>query len=68
MVFNYVGGNIYLENEFNPIKNSIGEIIGVTCFSRDVTERRQQEEKNKEYASIVKFSNDAIIGFKRYRC
>lgn len=63
MVYNYVGGNLYIENEFNPIRNTQGEIIGVTCFSRDVTERRQQEEKNKEFASIVKFSNDAIIGF-----
>ena len=64
MVYNYVGGNLYIENEFNPIRNSKGELIGVTCFSRDITERRQQEEKNKEFASIVEFSNDAIIGFK----
>lgn len=63
MVFQYGGGNIYIENEFNPIRNSKDEIIGVTCFSRDVTERRQQEEINKEFASIVEFSNDAIIGF-----
>ena len=64
MVYNYVGGNLYIENEFNPIRNSKDELIGVTCFSRDITERRQQEEKNKEFASIVEFSNDAIIGFK----
>lgn len=63
MVYNYVGGNLYIENEFNPIRNSKDELIGVTCFSRDITERRQQEEKNKEFASIVEFSNDAIIGF-----
>ncbi len=50
---------IYRETKFNPITDSNGDIIGASCFSRDITERERhlmtieaQNEKLKEIAWI----------------
>jgi len=52
-------GVLYRETSFNPIKDSTGTIIGVSCFSRNVTDQRKhlleiekQNERMKEIAWI----------------
>lgn len=49
----------FLEVRFNPLKNENGEVIGVSCFGRNVTHHRiledkllQQNEKLREIAHI----------------
>src|SRR5687768_4785166 len=37
----------HFETQYNPFKNEIGEIIGVTILSRNVTEQRLAEEEIK---------------------
>ncbi len=38
-----------------------GQLLGFASISRDITARRQAEESRHRLASIVEFSNDAII-------
>jgi PAS domain S-box-containing protein len=38
-----------------------GQLLGFASISRDITSRRQAEETRHRLASIVEFSNDAII-------
>ena len=52
-------GMLYRETSFTPIKDSTGAIIGVSCFSRNVTDQRkhlleiqEQNERLKEIAWI----------------
>lgn len=35
----------YWENNLTPLRNEVGEIIGLTVFSRDVTQEKSQEEE-----------------------
>jgi len=44
----FTGKTIYLEINFNPIKDEKEQVVGVACFAKDITERRQQEELIKE--------------------
>jgi PAS domain S-box-containing protein len=39
------GDRLYQEYSFNPIIESDGRVIGVTCFGRDITQRKQAEEQ-----------------------
>ena len=39
------GTQIYLENSITPLRNKEGKIIGFRSVSRDITERKQLEEK-----------------------
>jgi PAS domain S-box-containing protein len=39
------GDRLYWEYSFNPIIESDGHVIGVTCFGRDITQRKQAEEQ-----------------------
>jgi len=45
-----------------PLLGQNGEIIGTFGISRDISERRQIEEKNSFLATMVESSNDAIVG------
>ncbi|HMK38541.1 MAG TPA: PAS domain S-box protein, partial [Bacteroidota bacterium] len=45
-----------------PLRDEKGEIVGTFGISRDMTERRQVEEKNLRLAAMIESSNDAIIG------
>lgn len=36
------------ENSYNPIKNDKNEVVGVTLFARDITQRIQAEEELKD--------------------
>jgi PAS domain S-box-containing protein len=43
-------------------KNEAGEVQGVFAAARDITEHIKAEEERNRFASIVEFSEDAIIG------
>jgi PAS domain S-box-containing protein len=47
----------FFETHYNPVRNDVGEIVGVTVFSADVTQRLQSEEKvqalNKELEAFT---------------
>lgn len=43
-------------------KNAAGEVQGVFAAARDVTDRKQAEQKAAQLAAIVQSSDDAIIG------
>ncbi len=43
-------------------KNEAGDVQGVFAAARDITERRRAEEMRSMLASIVEYSEDAIIG------
>jgi len=45
-----------------PLKDEQGDIVGTFGISRDMTERRQVEQKNLRLAAMIESSNDAIIG------
>jgi len=46
----------------SPILDSQGNIIGLSKIMRDITERKQAEEKSAKLAAIIESSDDAIIG------
>jgi PAS domain S-box-containing protein len=45
-----------------PLRDDKGDIVGTFGISRDITERRQTEEKNIRLATLVESSADAIVG------
>jgi PAS domain S-box-containing protein len=54
----YVAGKeIFRETSFNPIRNESGAVIGVSCFSRDITEQQQHirtiELQNEKFRQIA---------------
>ncbi|MDD3113624.1 MAG: HD domain-containing phosphohydrolase [Candidatus Izemoplasmatales bacterium] len=52
----------FLENNYSPITNESGKIIGVTVFTNDVTER-----KNYEQSILYLSYHDALTGLKNRR-
>jgi PAS domain S-box-containing protein len=54
----------YYENTYNPIIDKNGDVIGLTLFLSDVTERRQAEEKlqisESYYKSLIENISDII--------
>ena len=55
------GTLIHISLTVSPIKDSKGRITGVSKIARDITLRKKAEEMQSWFASIVKFSDDAII-------
>jgi len=51
------GVQIYLENSISPLRNKGGKIIGFRSISRDITERKQFEQKLAEMAT-----HDSLTG------
>jgi diguanylate cyclase (GGDEF)-like protein/PAS domain S-box-containing protein len=51
------GTYIYLENSISPLRNKEGKIIGFRSISRDITERKQFEQKLAEMAT-----HDSLTG------
>jgi diguanylate cyclase (GGDEF)-like protein/PAS domain S-box-containing protein len=51
------GTHIFLENSVSPLRNKKGKIIGFRSISRDITERKQFEQKLSEMAT-----HDALTG------
>ena len=64
------GMNIY-EVSLNPVFTENNEIIGMSCLSREITERRNNEEKIKNQAEdlalINKLNNALNSGFSDQR-
>lgn len=54
--------NTWVSSTKMPLVDPKGEIIGTFGISRDMTERRQMEEKTMRLAAMVESSNDAIVG------
>ncbi len=55
-------GNRYLYATASVLRDSTGNIVGAVESIRDITERKQAEQKTAQLAAIVEYSNDAIIG------
>lgn len=51
----------YFEVVHNPIKNEIGEIIGVSVFAKDITEQKSNYEKVKQLSQAIEQSPVTII-------
>lgn len=59
------GNESYFEISYNPIKNERGEVVGVSVFARNITERKQQEEKFKITIQQERERADSQIGAQR---
>jgi two-component system sensor histidine kinase/response regulator len=55
-------GPAWIETFTAPVLSDDGSVLGTVGFSRDITERKQAEEKIAHLAAIVESSDDAIIG------
>jgi len=56
------GSRIDISLSCSPIKTNEGEIIGASIVERDITKRKEMEEKLRQIELIVENSYDAIIG------
>jgi diguanylate cyclase (GGDEF)-like protein/PAS domain S-box-containing protein len=56
------GGRRWMDTHTVPMYDSVGRVTGVLGVTRDVTERRQLEQRAKQFEAIVQSSEDAIIG------
>jgi diguanylate cyclase (GGDEF)-like protein/PAS domain S-box-containing protein len=56
------GGHRWLDTHSVPMRNSVGQVMGILGVTRDVTERRQFQLRAKQFEAIVQSSEDAIIG------
>jgi PAS domain S-box-containing protein len=45
----------------SPVQNARGKVIGISAISRDITERKQAEERSSRQAALLDQSHDAII-------
>jgi PAS domain S-box-containing protein len=54
-------GTVTVSITIAPIRDEDGAVVGVSGVHRDVTEQRQAFEAAQRMASIVKYSDDAII-------
>jgi len=55
------GGRVCVSLTISPVKNSKGNIIGVSKIARDITKRKKADEATARLAAIVESSDDAII-------
>lgn len=53
----------YVEDSYNPIKNAIGEVEGISIFTRDITERRISEIQLKNTLKELKERNFELDTF-----
>jgi PAS domain S-box-containing protein len=62
------GEEKYIETSFNPIRNS-EEVIGVSCFSRDITEERKLQEQiasnERNLRALIDNTNDFVWSVDR---
>ncbi len=57
------GRHLFLEIKMSPIKNDGGEVIGISTFARDITERRQAAEALRlSEASLANAQRIAHVG------
>ncbi len=55
------GSTIAVSLTISPIYDENGAVIGASGISRDITQERQASQNIRNLASIIEFSNDAII-------
>lgn len=55
------GEDRWLEIFRNPVRDSRGNLLGISGFSRDITERKQAEERLRLSAKIFESGHDAIF-------
>jgi PAS domain S-box-containing protein len=55
-------GRNYYRSTLIPARDETGRIYRIIGISRDITERKQAEQKIIQLAAIVEYSDDAIIG------
>lgn len=55
------GTLVYISLSVSPIKNTSGTVTGILKIARDVTLRQKAEETQRRLASIINFSDDAIV-------
>ncbi|WPP51636.1 PAS domain S-box protein [Catalinimonas niigatensis] len=79
-VFSKEYQDCYYEFHFHPIYHNGQEIVGATIFGRDISERKQQEEKlkytenlyksvvNTQHEMICRFQPDTTISFVNHAC
>ncbi len=56
------GTRVDVSLNLSPIYGDRGKVIGVSAVARDITERKDAEEKIRYLAAIVNSTDDAIIG------
>src|SRR5215471_1978009 len=60
------GSRIHISLTVSPIKDSDGTIIGASAIARDITERKQREERLRELATMLDKAQDACMdGWQR---
>ncbi|MGB8117052.1 MAG: PAS domain S-box protein [Candidatus Sulfotelmatobacter sp.] len=63
------GGQRWFSSRKGPLRDPLGEITGVIVTLQDITERKQAEERLREYERVVECLEDSIVVVDRnYRC
>lgn len=52
------GENYFREYEINPIKARTGEVVAVSCISRDITDKSNKEFRIKQHEGVLKLVVD----------
>jgi PAS domain S-box-containing protein len=55
------GRKIFVSLTISPVRDSRGNVIGVSKIARDITDRRQMEIARARLAAIVESADDAIL-------
>jgi hypothetical protein len=54
-------GTRYYDLTVEPLQNESQEVVGITCASIDISERKLAEEKIRQQAALLDVTTDAII-------
>lgn len=78
--FHHEGKDYYYEFHFHPIRKNRQDVIGATIFGRDISERKEHEERlrytenlyksvvNTQHEMICRFKPDTTITFVNHAC
>ncbi|MFA5328281.1 MAG: PAS domain-containing sensor histidine kinase [Prolixibacteraceae bacterium] len=59
------GDTLYFLTMADPVKNDVGEVIYVTCVSKDITDRKLAEnaliESRERYRDLIEFAVDGVL-------
>ncbi len=59
--FVYRGEEHVYDINIQPLRDEAGKIIGITCASTDVTQRKRREERLREYEKVVEGLEEMIV-------